>query len=648
MSESQHKVAHLSVKSVTAPEGEKTIRFIATAPTLDRDLETIDTGSLHIPVKPKGWKYARDLTPEDVVDVPFLIDHELSIEKQIGSIRQMYFNADGELECVGGLSSLARAQEVHTLAQEGHLGNSISGTFDYSTGHWGENEVIYDAELIELSVVFKGANRNARILEVSKSLLKEKSMADKAKETPEMVKARADLEAATKAFEDVQKKEETPTPAPETPETPAPEKPAEPEVPETPENPETPEAPEVPETPEAPEEPEVPEVPDPNQPNGEQPKMADPKKIASKQVETPTSELPSQVAKKSTVDKDEVRSLFVKQFIAYKKKDTSGLATLNQEVRDMRSAKSYSKKGLMRAKAISYDQGAALYQDEIVSSDILLAYQNYGRVGALVNKVDILGAISWKRITRTRGNGFQPVGVEETKEEDQPVFGSVSVTPHEWALIVAWYDAIARQTPIAVYQQIINYIAEEYARLEDYIILSFAGVTTDGGEVFPVTGLVPILQQVPNASQVVDIAGYSAAAVNAGFGRAYGVIKSAKQLSIVANRVTWGQLATTTDGDGNSIFKVVGTQVTIGALGTFNVVVVDDEVLADDLAVMGAFSDYDEATRGGLETLFSREATVGNLNLFTDDASAVRANTDIGGKPVLIKSFALLDFGGES
>ena len=49
-------------------------------------------------------------------------------------------------------------------------------------------------------------------------------------------------------------------------------------------------------------------------------------------------------------------------------------------------------------------------------------------------------------------------------------------------------------------------------------------------------------------------------------------------------------------------------------------------------------------TRGGLSTLFSREATVGSLNLFTQDASALRADVDITGGAVALESFVLLQF----
>jgi HK97 family phage major capsid protein len=292
------------------------------------------------------------------------------------------------------------------------------------------------------------------------------------------------------------------------------------------------------------------------------------------------------------------------------------------------------------SKAIDYSDASALYKTEVVANDILQEYTNVGRLGALVNKVDILGATQWKQVVETAGVGFRPVGVGETKQEDQPVWTPVTILPKEHALIVVWYDAIARETPIAVYNQLVKYIAKEYAKLEDKIVISFAGVTTGGGDVFAATGLFPILQT--DGTRTINVADFTAANIQAGMGRTYGLIESDEQLTIVSNRKTWGRVATTVDADGRNVFTVVGQQIQAGALGTFNVVI--SQEVPDGVLLIGAYDDYTLATRGGMETLFSREATVGSINLFEDDASAIRACVDIAGKPVRIKSFVLVDF----
>lgn len=600
MNELRQDVAQMSAKSVTV-EGEKWIRLVATDPSLDRDGEVIDTASLRIPIKPKGWKYASDLTPADVVDLPFLLDHDWSVEKQLGSVRTMTINADGELETVVGLTSLERGKEVHTLAKENHFGNSFSGTFDYQNSYM-VDDVIYDAEMVELSVVFKGSNRDARILEVSKSVKKGKSMTEAELEAKkaEAKKLQDEIDAA--------EKDANPTPAPEQPETPA-EEPAPAPAPAPAEEP-APKAAKV----------EKKETP-----------MKD---VAVKQVKdapTPTIE-----KKKVGMSKDEQRELFVKQFQAYQKGDMKTLESLNEKAYEADSSEHRE----LQKKAISFSDGASIFQSEVVSSDIQQEYTNVGRVGQLVTRIDISGAEKWKQIVQTAGAGFRPVGEQEVKQEDKPVWTHLTIEPKEHALIVAWYDGMAKRTPLAVYQSIINYIAREYAKLEDKIILSFSGTTTGGGDVFAATGIIPIL--LTDGTQTVNAATFGAADVQAALGRAYGKVQSDGTLTIVANRQTWGLLAVTVDSQGRNVFTTVGNQVAAGALGTFNVVI--SEEVTSGVVVIGEFRDYELVTNGGLETLFSREATVGSLNLFTSDASALRASCDIAGKPVRNTSFVLVDF----
>lgn len=287
---------------------------------------------------------------------------------------------------------------------------------------------------------------------------------------------------------------------------------------------------------------------------------------------------------------------------------------------------------------INGDSGDELYGSDIMANDIRTAYQVTGRVGNLVNRIDIEGAETFKQLVETAGAGFRPVALGGTKQEDQPVWTPVTFTPHEWALIVAWLDGVQKRSPIAIYNQIVRYIAREYAKLEDKIVLTYAGGTVSG-ETFEATGLVPILT---TENRVVEVDSYDSSDVIPALGEAYGEIESDLPLVIVANRRTWGRLATSLDGMGRPIFTVVGEQVMAGALGSFTVV--QSQVLEDGDVVMGAFDDYDLVTRGALATFFSREATVGSLNLFTQDASALRADVDITGGPVLPESFVLVQF----
>lgn len=586
---SEEHIAQISAKSVT-PEGEKWIRVIATDPTLDRDGEIIDTASLRVPIKPKGWKYGSDLTPEDPIDVPFLLDHKWEIEKQLGSVRSMFINAEGGLETVAGFTSLDRGKDAHTLAKEGHLGNSFSGTFDYANSYVVDG-VIYDAEIVELSMVFKGANRDARVLEVSKAIKKGKEMPEL---TLEEKKAQAE-----QLLKEVAQAEGG---SPENPEETPVEKPSEPEPAKT------------------------------VKPKQEKPVQQD---IAIKQVKDPPKQEVVE-KKESKMSKNDQRKLFVKQFQALQSRDYATLAKLNEKAYEADTSEDRD----LKKKAITFSDASGLFQTEVISTDILQEYTNVGRVGQLVSRKDITGAETWKQIIQAAGNGFQPVGAEEVKQEDKPTWSHLSIEPKEHALIVAWYDGMAKRTPLAVYQSIIQYIAREYAKLEDKIIISFAGVTTNGGDVFAPTGLFPILQS--DGTRTVNVADFTAAKIQDGLGRAYGHIESDNTLTLVTNRQTWGMLAVTVDTQGRNVFTVVGDQISAGALGTFNVRI--SQEVPNGIVIMGDMSDYELVTIGGLETLFSQEATVGSLNLFTSDASALRAACDIAGKPVRNKSFVLIDF----
>lgn len=311
---------------------------------------------------------------------------------------------------------------------------------------------------------------------------------------------------------------------------------------------------------------------------------------------------------------------------------------LSQAYNGDKEAAQASAEALKAEMVINGTSGDPLFGGEVLSRDIRDAYTVAGRVGSLVNRIDIEGAETFKQLVETAGNGFTPVALGGTKAEDQPVWTPVSFEPHEFALIVAWLDGVQKRSPIAIYNQIVRYIAREYAKLEDRIILTWEGGSF-GGETFPQTGLVPDLE---DAGRVITVASYDGEDVIPAIGEAYGEVETDGTLTLVANRATWGALATTINGDGDASFTTVGSQVAAGALGTFNVVLSNE--LGDGDVVLGNFDDYNLVTRGGLSTLFSREAVVGSLNLFTQDASALRADVDITGGAVALKSFVLLQF----
>ena len=354
-----------------------------------------------------------------------------------------------------------------------------------------------------------------------------------------------------------------------------------------------------------------------------------------KQIETAVEgivakALPAQPKAEKKVSERDVRANFVAQMGALVNKDYSSLSKYAKEGAEMR--------GVQNAVA----DGENLWVDEVVRNDILKAYNQVGRVGGLVDRESIT-ADTLKILVETAGTGFQPVALGAVKPTDTPVWTPKTFEPFEWAVIVPWKDGDQKRTSINIYNQIVQYIATEYAKLEDKIILTYAGGSV-GSETRPASGLVPILTTAGRDIQATD---YSSAEVVSALAEAYGQTESDGTITLVANRKTWAQLATSLDGFDRPLFTVVGDQVSAGALGSFRVV--NSSVLSDGDVVIGNFADYLLVTRGGLGTLLSREAYIADvINLFTQDAQALRADIDITGGAKRVNSFSLIQFGTSS
>ncbi len=183
-------------KSVGENE-ERKIRFVASSVNEDRHYEKVDVASLRLPLKQGGEIRAGAIPAEgvnDLVDIPLILNHSGDVRDTIGSVRSAFYE-NGELIFEAGISKREIAQEMLLLLEEGHLSNAFSITmsdFDYNF----ESETISNAEIIEVSLVFRGANREARLLAVKS--LKGDEM-NQEKETPEVSKK----EATTTAYPEV-------------------------------------------------------------------------------------------------------------------------------------------------------------------------------------------------------------------------------------------------------------------------------------------------------------------------------------------------------------------------------------------------------------------------------------------------------------
>lgn len=190
MEKGQIKSLTLSKTKIAENEGEHTITFVASSSNEDRDFERLDIGTFRLPLKGGGEIRVANLPQggADNVDIPLLTDHDLwSVDKVIGSVRRASY-INNELVFEAGISSIPRAQELFKLVEEGHLDNAFSIQYrDYKINP--ETQVQTDGEIIEVSLVTRGANPDARVL-ATKSM---KGLnVETEKSTPEIVEEKED------------------------------------------------------------------------------------------------------------------------------------------------------------------------------------------------------------------------------------------------------------------------------------------------------------------------------------------------------------------------------------------------------------------------------------------------------------------------
>lgn len=244
MTEKQKSIQFSTTVKTKDVDGERRIVFVASSSSVDRDYEKVDVPTLRLPLKSGGEIQVSQIGSEGVegVDIPLMLNHSGDVRDVIGSVRKAWFE-NGELVFEAGISSRGIAQEILTLIDEGHLSNAFSITmidFDYDY----DTETIRDAEVIEVSVVYRGSNKDARLLAV-KSLLGDERMDEAEKveaeapvETPETVEAPVEqVEESVSEAEATSEKDEAEAEAPvEETATEQEEEPVEPTVSEEPTN----------------------------------------------------------------------------------------------------------------------------------------------------------------------------------------------------------------------------------------------------------------------------------------------------------------------------------------------------------------------------------------------------------------------------
>lgn len=143
-----------------APETNgRTLTFLANSGKVMCDGLTVDLKTLKAPLIDGTLKLVSDLTESDKLSLPLLIDHMPSIECQAGAITRLWMTDDG-LMAEAKLSEVDQGERIRHLAADGCLTNSFSITVEFNQRP-GKDGIIHDGELLEISVVYRGADPRA-------------------------------------------------------------------------------------------------------------------------------------------------------------------------------------------------------------------------------------------------------------------------------------------------------------------------------------------------------------------------------------------------------------------------------------------------------------------------------------------------------
>lgn len=143
-----------------APETNgRTLTFLANSGKVMCDGLTVDLKTLKAPLIDGTLKLVSDLTESDKLSLPLLIDHRPSIECQAGAITRLWMTDDG-LMAEAKLSEVDQGERIRQLAADGCLTNSFSITVEFNKRP-GKDGIIHDGELLEISVVYRGADPRA-------------------------------------------------------------------------------------------------------------------------------------------------------------------------------------------------------------------------------------------------------------------------------------------------------------------------------------------------------------------------------------------------------------------------------------------------------------------------------------------------------
>lgn len=143
----------------------RTLTFLANSGKVMCGGLTVDLDTLKAPLIDGTLKLVSDLDDSDKLSLPLLIDHMPSVEAQAGVITRLWMT-DAGLMAQAKLSEVDNGERVRQLAADGCLTNSFSITVEFNKQP-GKDGIIHDSELVEISVVYRGADPRAAFASIN-------------------------------------------------------------------------------------------------------------------------------------------------------------------------------------------------------------------------------------------------------------------------------------------------------------------------------------------------------------------------------------------------------------------------------------------------------------------------------------------------
>lgn len=143
----------------------RTITFLANSGKVMCNGLTVDLDTIKAPLTDGTLKLVSDLNESDRLSLPLLVDHTPSVEAQAGAITRLWMT-DAGLMAEAKLSEVDNGERIRQLAADGCLTNSFSITVEFNQQP-GKDGIIHNGELVEISVVYRGADPRASFTSIN-------------------------------------------------------------------------------------------------------------------------------------------------------------------------------------------------------------------------------------------------------------------------------------------------------------------------------------------------------------------------------------------------------------------------------------------------------------------------------------------------